>query len=351
MPPSAWNRDASPQLLAEIDADSTLNVIDTHTAGEPTRILLCADGFAPLDGETMLKRQIGATEHWEMMRRRLIHEPRGHGDMFGAVVLPPARQDCDAGVLFFDTGGFLAMCVHGSIAVSRVLVALGHRNSFLRLDTAAGPIESRVDPSSYGVSPSITVRNVPSFVTALDQQVIVDGRGITFDIAFGGNFAALIDAKSMGFEISSESAQSLRVLGYNLLTQINRTFAIEHPTQPELRGVALAYFYQIGEDATKIRNLVVFGNKQIDRSPCGTGSSAMLAALVSRGRLAPLQKCTIHSTLGSLFAVHVDECRDHALGLQKFPIFDPYITARSYITGINQLVFERADPYSNGFLY
>ena len=147
MPPSAWNRDASPQLLAEIDADSTLNVIDTHTAGEPTRILLCADGFAPLDGETMLKRQIGATEHWEMMRRRLIHEPRGHGDMFGAVVLPPARQDCDAGVLFFDTGGFLAMCVHGSIAVSRVLVALGHRNSFLRLDTAAGPIESRVDPS------------------------------------------------------------------------------------------------------------------------------------------------------------------------------------------------------------
>ena len=333
------------KLLEVIDGKDTLLVVDTHTAGEPTRILLDANTVAPLEGDTMVERHAYASMHWEQLRRRLLHEPRGHADMFGAAVLPSV--DYDAGVLFFGTAGFLSMCVHGSMAVARVLASSLCGRHSLRLDTAAGVVEATI--SSDPLNSTVTLRNVPSFVTALDQQVTVSGRAVKFDVAFGGNFAALVDAKNLGLQISEKTIPQLRKLGRTLLELINHGIQVQHPTQRNIRGVTLAYFYEMGDDPTRIRNLVVFGNGQLDRSPCGTGSSALLVTLIARGCLGPLQRCTIRSPIGGEFIAHV-EGHESGRGVHKYPLFDPYLTGSSYITGINRLVFERVDPFIDGFV-
>ena len=252
-------------------------------------------------------------------------------------------------MLFCDTKGFLTMCVHGSIGVSRILMKMRRLHS-LRLDTPAGIIEASVQPDDNGAEPVITVRNVPSFVSTIDQHVMLNGRDTVFDIAFGGNFAALVDVERVGLEISLDRISDLRSFGDALLKEINRTMFVQHPTQPEIQGVTLAYFYQASERFSHVSNIVVFGNKQVDRSPCGTGTSAMLAALVSRGRLALGQKCRFHSALGSEFVGHIGDHQDLCAGGYRFTAFNPVISARSHITGINRLVFERSDPFKNGFL-
>ena len=272
-------------LLAAIEAENTLDVIDTHTAGEPTRIVLETDALPALEGDTIFERHTCATKRWDAVRRRLVHEPRGHRDMVGAFVLPPTHAEGEIGVLFCDTKGFLTMCVHGSIAVSRVLMKMRRLQS-LRLDTPAGVIEASAKPDDSGAEPVITVRNVLSFVSMIDRHVMLNGRDTVFDIAFGGNFAALVDVERVGLEISLDRISDLRSFGDALLKEINRTMLVQHPTQPEIQGVTLAYFYRASKRFSQVSNIVVFGNKQVDRSPCGTGTSAMLAALVSRGRLA-----------------------------------------------------------------
>jgi proline racemase len=340
------------KLLATIKPEHTIEVIDTHTAGEPTRIVLNADELPALEGGTMLERHTCAIQRWDTVRRSLAHEPRGHSDMFGAFVLPPTRSECDAGVLFYDTSGFLTMCVHGVIGVSRILLSIGQTRlgRTLLLDTPAGVTEASVEFEGCSADAFITVRNVPSFLTKIDQYVTVNGREVVFDVAFGGNFTALVEVTRLGLQISPNRIWDLRLLGDSLLKEINRTLVVQHPTQAAIRGVTLAYFYEASEGFTQISNVVVFGNKQVDRSPCGTGTSALLAALVSRGRLTPWQKCTVRSVLGTQFIGHIGDHQNFREVEHPFPAFDSFISARSHITGINCLVFEHTDPFKNGFV-
>ncbi|MGN0297901.1 MAG: proline racemase family protein [Lachnospiraceae bacterium] len=326
-----------------------LKTIDSHTMGEATRIVY--DGFPTLPGNTMMEKKQYLIEHYDFLRKALMMEPRGHRDMFGAVLTEPVHEEANFGVIFLDTGGCLNMCGHGSIGVASMVVETGlvpvtEPYTEVVLDAPSGIIRTKVHVVN-GKAVEVSILNVPAFLYKQNECVEVSGLGkVYFDISFGGSFFALVNAEEIGLSLEIANIKNITELGMELLDKINHSITVKHPYL-DITTVDLVEFYSHTKNkAADMKNCVIFGDAQADRSPCGTGTSAKMAALYAKGELGLQQEFIYESITGSLFKGMVMEEVD----LDGKKAIIPQITGSAYITGLNEWLLDDDDPLRNGFL-
>lgn len=323
-----------------------LFAIDTHTLGEPTRIIV--DGFPEVDGASMMEKKLNLQRNYDHLRRAIIDEPRGHKNMFGAIIMNPTRSEADLGVVFMDSGGYLNMCGHGSIGVATAAVARGfvpvtEPYTEVTLETPAGLIHTKVKVNQ-GRAKETSIVNVPSFLYRKDLNIHIPEIGeIQLDIAFGGNFFALVNVRNIGIPLHPNYLNRFTEAGAAIRKAVNEQVRIEHPLLPDIHSVDLVEFYQNKPDA--MRNVVVFDDNQVDRSPCGTGTSAKIAALCARKELLPGELFISESIMGTKF---IGRALKYA-HVGDYPAVIPEITGRAYITGENKFLFDDEDPFEYGF--
>jgi len=303
---------------------ASIRVIDSHTEGEPTRVVL--DGWPQPSGDTMAARRESMRRDAEHLRRAVICEPRGHDALVGAMVTPPTEPDSIAGVIFFNNVGYLGMCGHGTIGVVRTLEYLGRLSAgTVRLDTPVGTVAAEL-----GADGTVTIRNVAARCHACDVTVHVPGLGhIVGDIAYGGNW----------FFITHLADQPLMMARQVELSRL--TIAIMDALRDQgITGADGAEIDHVELSAPDGRNFVMCPGGAYDRSPCGTGTSAKLATLHARGLLAPGQVFEPESITGGRFTSWLEE-RDGEL--------IPFVRGRAFVTGETTLRFDAADPFRAGF--
>jgi proline racemase len=307
----------------------------------PTRVI--TGGVGPIPGATMLERKLHFEAEMDDLRLLLMREPRGHSAMSGAILQPPLRDDADWGVLFIEVSGLLPMCGHGTIGVATVLVETGmvpvtEPETVVRLDVPAGLVEARVRVSEGRVR-SVTIKNVPSFLHARDQIADVPGLGeVAYDMAFGGNFYALVDAASVGLVVDPERSQELIDAGARVMAAVEHPI---HPADPRINGCHHVVFHEPGTDGADARAATSIHPGWLDRSPCGTGTSARMAQLHARGELALGEDFVNESVIGTRFTGRlVAEGPDGVV---------PEITGRAWITGMSQYLLDDDDPFPSGF--
>jgi proline racemase len=319
--------------------------VDSHTEGMPTRVV--TGGVEPLPGDTMLERKLRFEAERDDLRLLLMREPRGHSAMSGAILQPPTRPDADWGVLFIEVSGCLPMCGHGTIGVATVLVETGmvavtEPETVVRLDTPAGLVEAHVAVSG-GRAEAVTIRNVPAFLHARDQVVDVDGLGeVRYDMAFGGNFYALVDAASVGLEVDPARAGQLIDAGARLREAVPEPV---HPVDERIAGCHHVVFHAPGRDGAHARNATSIHPGWLDRSPCGTGTCARMASLHARGELAIGEDFVNESIIGTRFTGRL--VGETEVGGR--PAVLPEITGRAWITGMGQYLLDPSDPFPAGF--
>jgi proline racemase len=322
--------------------------VDSHTEGMPTRVV--TGGMPALPGDTMLERKLHFEQNLDDVRLLLMREPRGHGAMSGAILQPPTRDDADWGVLFIEVSGCLPMCGHGTIGVATVLVETGMVEvtepvTEVRLDTPAGLVTARVEVED-GSATAVTIRNVPAFLAASDRQVDVPGRGtVTYDMAFGGNFYALIPAASVGVKVDPSSEKELVEAGLAIMDAINAADRPVHPLDERIAGLAHVIFHEPGRDGADTRAATSISPGWLDRSPCGTGTSARLAQLHARGELTKGEEFVNESVIGTRFTGRIVE--ETTVG--DLPAVVPEITGRAWVTAMGQYLLDPEDPFPAGF--
>jgi proline racemase len=319
--------------------------VDSHTEGMPTRVV--TGGVETLPGATMLERKLRFESERDDLRLLLMREPRGHSAMSGAILQPPTRPDADWGVLFIEVSGCLPMCGHGTIGVATVLVETGmvavtEPETLVRLDTPAGLVEARVAVAN-GHAEAVTIRNVPAFLHARDQVVEVDGLGeVRYDMAFGGNFYALVDAQSVGLEVDPARAQELIDAGALIREAVPEPV---HPVDPEIAGCHHVVFHAPGRDGAHARNATSIHPGWLDRSPCGTGTCARMASLHARGELAIGEDFVNESIIGTRFVGRLVGEGD----VGGVAAVVPEVTGRAWITAMGQYLLDERDPFPAGF--
>jgi len=322
--------------------------VDSHTEGMPTRVV--TGGVGPIPGATMLERKLHFEAEMDDLRLLLMREPRGHSAMSGAILQPPTRPDADWGVLFIEVSGLLPMCGHGTIGVATVLVESGlvevrEPETVVRLDTPAGLVEARVAVEG-GRARSVTLRNVPSFLHARDRPVEVPGLGrVVYDMAFGGNFYALLPASAVGLEVDPARADELIEAGLAIIAAIDAADRPVHPGDARMAGCKHVVLHADGRDGADARAATAIHPGWLDRSPCGTGTSARLAQLHARGELAVGDTFVNESVIGTRFTGRVAE----ETTVAGRPAIVPEITGRAWITGMGQYLLDAEDPFPAGF--
>jgi proline racemase len=322
-----------------------LAAVDSHTEGMPTRVV--TGGVEALPGDTMLERKLHFEAQRDDLRLLLMREPRGHAAMSGAILQPPTRPDADWGVLFIEVSGCLPMCGHGTIGVATVLVETGmvavrEPETIVALDTPAGLVEARVAVAD-GHAQAVTIRNVPAFLHARDQVAEVEGLGaVRYDMAFGGNFYALVEAASVGLEVEPTQAPALIDAGERIRAAIP---APVHPVDERIAGCRHVVFHAPGRDGAHARNATAIHPGWLDRSPCGTGTCARMATLHARGELALGEEFVNESVIGTRFVGRlIDETE-----VGGVPAVVPEVTGRAWITAMGQYLLDERDPFPAGF--
>jgi proline racemase len=314
--------------------------VDSHTEGMPTRVITA--GVGELPGTTMLERQQRLERDHDELRGLLMNEPRGHGAMSGAILQRPCRGDADWGVVFIEVSGYLPMCGHGTIGVATVLVETGmvavtEPETIVRLDVPAGLVEARVRVEG-GKATSVTLRNVPSFVHELDGEAA----GIPYDMAFGGNFYAIADAATVGLEVTPANAPRLIEAGLALMEALPEPV---HPDNAAIRGCRHVLWTGRPGAGADARAATAIHPGWVDRSPCGTGTSARIAQRHARGELALDTPFVHESIIGTRFTGRL--IKEVSVGGRPGVI--PEITGRAWITGMGRYVLDPTDPFPNGF--
>ena len=330
-----------------------LSAIDSHTAGEAARIII--GGIPKLEGNTIAEEKQYLIDHHDDLRKAIMLEPRGHGAMFGAFLVPAKSPQADFGIIFMDTGGYLNMCGHNTIAAVTAIVENGmvdvkatDREKEVVLEAPAGIIRATAHLSEPFVVDSVSFKNVPAFLYKKDVVINVPDLGqIKLDVSFGGSFFAILPIKEVNEKIEPENSEKLAEVGMKILKAANEQIKVQHPTMPYINTIDLVEMYgePKSEDAT-MQNVVVFGDGQVDRSPCGTGTSAKMATLYAKNELGLHEKFVYESILNTKFTGQVLE--ETKVGVHKAVI--PEVTGSAYITGFNTLLFDPQDPLSGGFI-
>lgn len=334
-PPGDWRR---------------ITAIDAHTAGEPLRVIV--EGFPALQGDSILARRREAKEKWDHLRTALMWEPRGHADMYGCIITPPVSAGADFGVLFTHNEGFSTMCGHGIIAVTKVALETGMLplqapETTLTIDTPAGLVTAHARIENGSVK-SVYFHNVPSFVLALDETVEVAGLGkIKYDLAFGGAFYAFVRAEEVGLACTPEHYRALIETGMAIKRAVMASRPITHPFEEDLNFLYGTIF--IGpplSPGAHSRNVCIFAEGEVDRSPTGTGVSARMALHYARGEVEIGQPLVIESIIGSRFTGRV--VRETQFG--PYPAVIPEVEGTAHITGRHEFLIDPADPLREGFM-
>jgi proline racemase len=368
-----------------------LRTIDAHAAGEPLRLVV--EGWPAPTGRTMLERRAWAAEHQDDLRRVLMFEPRGHADMYGAVLTEPERPDSDAGVLFMHNEGFSTMCGHGVIAVATIAIERGllPRADGQRADGGAGlqarPHAGSEDPALHpdgppknpdgpwaGAGPvsltldapagQIRVRaevimrngqkrvdrvsfaNVPSFVLAAAVPIQLGTRTLQVDVAFGGAFYAIVDAEAAGVPVVVDRLPELRQAGMAIKREVERAVKVIHPTEPGLLGIYGTIFTgPATRPEAHLRNVTIFADAEVDRSPCGTGTCAVLAVLDAMGLVEEDRPFIHESIIGTTFSARV--AARTTVGDREAIV--PMLTGDAWITGEHTFLADKNDPLRRGF--
>lgn len=324
-----------------------VSTIDTHTGGNPTRTV--TSGAPELVGRTMTEKMVYMSEHYDHFRKALMYEPRGHEVMSGCILTPPCDPRADIGVVFIETGGYLPMCGHDTIGLCTALIEGGifpESKDIIRLDTPAGLVEARLDIEKGKVK-QVTFTNIASFLYKQDFRVHVDDVGeISVDIAYGGNFYGLVDARPLQLMLAPNRAAEIVRLAIKIRDAVNRETEVVHPEIPVIRGMTHMEFYSDPvSPAAHCRNTVVVPPGGIDRSPCGTGTSAKVAVLYAKGELMQGQEFVHESIVGSIFRAKVLE--ETTVG--GLPAVIPQISGSAWITGFHQFMFQDQNELNRGF--
>ena len=334
-----------------------IRTIDAHAAGEPLRLV--TGGFPAPAGASMLDKRAWVREHCDWLRTALMHEPRGHADMYGAVLTEPCSEGAHAGVLFMHNEGYSTMCGHGvvavcTIALERGLIGVPDTPPAIVLESPAGLVHARAvraaptdeDPAPSRVS-AVAFENVPSFVYRAGLPVEANDRTVPVDVAFGGAFYAIVDSEAVGVPLRRDALATLRQTGMDIARGVERVLRVTHPLNPGLEGVYGTIFTGMAEaGGADLRNVTVFADRQVDRSPCGTGTAAVMAVLDAMGLLDEERPFAHESLAGTLF--HGRLLRRTAVG--EFEAIVPEIEGSAWITGEHTFLIDDADPLRHGFL-
>ncbi len=324
------------------------SAVDSHTEGMPTRVV--TGGLATLPGDSMMERRAYFMANLDHLRTLLMNEPRGHAAMSGAILQPPTRPDADWGVLFIEVSGCLPMCGHGAIGVATVLVETGLVNvtepvTTVRLDTPAGLVVAEVAVTD-GHADAVTIRNVASFAVSLGATVEVPALGeVRYDLAYGGNFYAIVSLAELGLPFARDARDELLRAGLSIMDAVSEKDHPVHPEQPDVRGVHHVYLAAPGSTAQHSRHAMAIRPGWFDRSPCGTGTSARMAALHARGELPLHAEFVNESFIGTRFTGRLVE-ETQVAGRAAVV---PSITGRAWITGMGQYLLDPTDPFPAGF--
>jgi proline racemase len=332
-----------------------IRTIDMHTGGEPLRVF--TSGLPPIEGSTVLQKRRYFREHYDHLRTGTMWEPRGHADMYGAVVTPSLDADFD--VFFLHNEGYSTMCGHAIIALTTLAVETGlvrhdppsrGESSEIQLtfSVPAGTIHARASLEG-GKARNVSFRNVPSFLYLRDREVDVPGMGrVRFDVAYGGAFYALVDATPLGLELVPEHFNQLVEYGRRIKLAVMNAFAIEHPLEKDLSFLyGVIFTGPAQQPAHHSRNVCIFAEGELDRSPTGSGVSARAALHFAKGELQLNESITIESILGSTMTVRAAE-------FTKFGPYDaviPEVGGTASITGRNEFYFDPDDPFGHGFIF
>jgi len=333
-PPDGWRR---------------ITTLDAHAAGEPLRIV--TGGIDPIPGVTMLDKRRYAREHLDALRRAIVFEPRGHADMYGAIPTDPVTADGDLGVLFLHNEGWSTMCGHGIIALTTALLETGERDGdVVRYDAPPGRVTAYATRDGDRVR-EVAFENVPSFAAALDQTVAVEGLGtIRYDLAYGGAFYAFVDADALGVRLDATGFRQCIDVGMRIKRAVMAAHDVRHPEAPDAADLSFLYgtiltgrAHGPGADS---RNVCVFAEGEVDRSPTGTGVSARVAIEHARGRLRDGSSFVVESILGTRFRGRV--LRVATVG--EFDAVIPEIAGSAWTVGRGELWMAPDDPLREGFV-
>lgn len=330
-------------------SNRVIHAVDSHTEGMPTRVITGGVGVIP--GASMAERRQWFLANSDDLRTLLMFEPRGHASMSGAILQPPTRPDAEVGVLFIEVSGLLPMCGHGTIGVATVLVETGmvavvEPVTRIRLDTPAGLVIADVAVHD-GAATSVTIQNVASFSLALDQSVPVPGFGaVAYDMAFGGNFYAIVELADLGLPFDRAAKAELLSAGLSIMAAIEEQNPPVHPLRPDITGCHHVYLAAPGSTAAHSRHAMAIYPGWFDRSPCGTGTSARMAQLHARGKLALATDFVNESLIGTTFTGRLVETTT----VGPLPAVVPTITGRAWVTGTAQYLLDPTDPFPAGFL-
>ena len=328
-----------------------VRTIDAHVGGQPLRLIV--DGAPRVSGKTMAQKCDSMRRQADNLRRAVVLEPRGHTDMCAALLTEPISPGAQAGVLFMHAGGFTAISGHSVIAVTTIALERGlisTAGETLAFDTVAGTVHVRARVQTHGERrrvDSVAFANVPSFVASPGHAVRIGTRRLRVDIAFGGLFYAIVDTEAIGIPLAPARLPELRRLGVEIRDAVNATGLIDHPVERALSGLAGVIFTGPPQDPeAHLRNVTVFGNGAVDRSPCATGTSAVMAVLDAMGLL-PEQDVFVHESLiGTLFRGRI--ARRTQVG--EFAAIVPEIEGTARITGEHTFYVDDDDPLKDGFL-
>lgn len=329
-------------------ARKTFFCIDAHTCGNPVRLV--ASGGPVLRGHNMSEKRLHFLREYDWIRKGLMFEPRGHDMMSGSILYPPHDPENDVAVLYIETSGCLPMCGHGTIGTVTIALEEGLITpkipGQLRLETPAGLVRVQYTQEGDKVK-SVKLTNVPAYLDSEDLTVECPELGtLKVDVAYGGNFYAIVDPQENFQGIENYTADKLISWSRVLRQRLNEQYTFVHPENPAING--LSHILWTGEPlaaTSTARNAVFYGDKAIDRSPCGTGTSARMAQWYAKGKLKPGQKFIHESIIGSIFTGTIEE----ETTVAGKPAISPGIEGWAIITGHNTIFFDEEDPYVHGF--
>jgi len=322
--------------------------LDGHTCGNPVRLVMA--GGPQLVGATMSERRLDFLARHDWVRRALMFEPRGHDVMSGSILYPSTRADCDVGVLFIEVSGCLPMCGHGTIGTVTMAVEHGlmtpRSDGCVMLDTPAGVVRAEVTRDGAHVS-SVRITNVASYLAARDVTLDVEGFGpLVVDISYGGNFYAIVSPQPGYSGLDELGVAGVRRLSPLVREAARRAVRPVHPVDASIAGVSHVMWTDTPRDPrADARNAVFYGDAAIDRSPCGTGTSARMAQLVARGGLSVGDTFVHESVIGTLFDGRVEAAAD----LAGTAAIVPSVSGWARMTGINTIFVDPRDPLAGGF--
>ena len=327
-----------------------IQTIDSHTEGEPLRIIL--SGYPALKGKTLLEKRTNAHRLHDELRKTLIWEPRGHRDMYGAIIVEPDTPDADFGAIFIHNEGYSTGCGHAVIALTKVFVETGlipmnEPETEVKMDVPSGFIKSYAKVKNGQVT-GVRFENVPSFVQSLDTEIDVPGIGkINYDLAFGGAFYAFVDVAQLGLDCTSKYQNQLIETGIKIKHAVMDSVKMVHPLEPDMNFLYGTIFTGVSKNPNHhSRNVCIFAEGEVDRSPTGTGVSARAAILHAKDEIKLGESIIIESIIGSTFSVKVVETTTFG----NYDAVIPEVSGNAYITGKNTFWINPEDPLKNGFI-